>query len=135
MKKLLLTLFILGAFSCSSSENDVPLELIGTWSLQEVNNDPGDGSGTFLKVKSDKFLIFKKNLEVTSNGSICENSANADSPSKGTYHISQDSEDSGVITSGACEHLSSQITFKLKGTTLYVYYPCIEACVAKYVKK
>lgn len=136
MKKIfvvLCTLMLL--LSCSSDEKDIPLDLIGTWKLQEVNNDPGDGSGTFQKVESDKTLIFKKNLEITSNGSLSENTTNSTSPSHGVYSITGDSEASGIITPSNSEHLSVEIRFEIKNSALYVYYPCIEGCAAKYVKK
>ena len=136
MKKALLIFSTLVLFiSCSSDDKDIPLDLIGTWKLQEVNNDPGDGGGTFQKVESDKVLVFKKNLEITSNGSLSENTINSNSSSRGIYRITDDSEASGIITPSGSEHLSTEIRFEIKSSTLYVYYPCIEGCAAKYTKK
>jgi hypothetical protein len=122
-------------FSCSSDDKDIPLDLIGTWKLQEINNDPGDGSGTFQKVESNKTLIFKKNLEITSNGSLSENTINSNSSSRGVYRITENSEASGIITPSKSEHLSVEIHFEIKNSVLYIYYPCIEGCAAKYTKK
>ncbi len=136
MKKIFVILCTLALlFSCSSDDKDIPLDLIGTWKLQEVNNDPGDGSGVFQKVESNKTLIFKKNLEITSNGSLSENTINSDSPSHGVYRITEDSDVSGIITPSKSEHLSVEIRFEVKNSALYVYYPCIEGCAAKYTKK
>ncbi len=135
MKKIFVILStVMLLLSCSSDEKDMPIDLIGTWKLQEVNNDPGDGSGVFLKVKSNKTLIFKKNLEITSNGSLSDNTINSDSPSHGVYQITGDSDASGIITPSGSEHLSTQIRFEIKNSALYVYYPCIEGCAAKYTK-
>ena len=122
-------------FSCSSDEKSIPLDLIGTWELQEVNNDPGDGSGTFQKVESDKNLIFKKNFEITSNGSLSDNSISSGSASHGVYRITGDSDASGIITLSKSEYQSMEIRFEIKNSALYVYYPCIEGCAAKYTKK
>ncbi|GAB6010297.1 hypothetical protein FACS1894179_09380 [Bacteroidia bacterium] len=136
MKKVLAvfcTMMLL--FSCSSDDKGIPLDLIGTWKLQEINNDPGDGSGTFQKVESNKTLIFKKNLEITSNGSLSENTIDSNSSSHGVYRITENSEASGIITPSKSKHLSVEIHFEIKNSVLYVYYPCIEGCVAKYTKK
>lgn len=136
MKKVLAvfcTMILL--FSCSSDDKDIPLDLIGTWKLQEINNDPGDGSGTFQKVESNKTLIFKKNLEITSNSSLSENTIDSNSSSHGVYRITKNSEASGIVTPSKNEHLSVEIHFEIKNSTLYVYYPCIEDCAAKYTKK
>lgn len=122
-------------FSCSSDDKDIPLDLIGTWKLKEVNNDPGDGSGIFQKVESNKILIFKKNLEVTSNGSLSDNTISSSSASHGVYRITEDSDASGVITPSNSETQSMEIRFEIKGSALYAYYPCIEGCAAKYTKK
>lgn len=136
MKKIFVILCTLALFfSCSSDDKDIPLDLIGTWKLQEVNNDPGDGSSIFQKVESNKTLIFKKNLEIISNGSLSENTINSDSPSHGVYRITEDSDASGIITPSKSEHLSVEIRFEIKNSALYVYYPCIEGCAAKYTKK
>lgn len=137
MKNLLFTLLLsVILFSCSSdnTDQDTNVELTGTWLLTEINNDPGDGSGTFSKVKSDKILVFGENNIITSNGSLCDNSTNSDSPNSGTYTIGLECESGGLITS--CSNISNlNIAFVLKGSVMYIYYPCIEGCAAKYVKK
>lgn len=125
--------------SCSSSEDTTEASLFGTWKLSETNNDPGDGSGVFTKTNSAKVLVFQNNNEVTSNGSLCDNTINSDSPSSGTYTIKQDVASSGTIIPSACNYnlanASQSIQFEIKGSLLYVYYPCIEGCSAKYVKE
>lgn len=140
MKKLLSILFIASIMlSCSSDDNNtVNPDLTGTWNLSEINNDPGDGSGEFVDAKSNKVLNFKGDYTITSNGSLCENTVNSDSSSSGTYEMDSDSSLKGTIKSSGCNNQSSQITevhFEIKGSILYVYYPCIEGCTAKYTKK
>ncbi|MFT3994923.1 MAG: hypothetical protein QM660_11475 [Dysgonomonas sp.] len=139
MKKMLLICGILAMFlSCSSNEDsaDSPT-LVGTWKLSEINNDPGDGSGVFQKVKSEKVLVFKTNNEITSNGSLCENDIESSSPSLGNYTVAEDINSSGKILPLACSYDFSSIGihFEIKGSYLYVYYPCDELCAAKYVKQ
>lgn len=135
MKKFLSILFIANMmFSCSSDDNNtINPDLAGTWKLSEVNNDPGDGSGVFIKVKSNKILTFKGNNTITSNSSLCQNTITSDSPSSGTYEVDTDSPLKGTIKSPACDN--QEIQFEIQGSTLYVYYSCIEGCTAKYIKK
>lgn len=142
MRKLLPTLCILASsilFSCSSNEDMVDVSLIGTQEISEINNDPGDGSGVYTKVESSKVLIFQSNNEVTSNGSLCDNTINSDSPSSGVYIMNQDTVSSGIIQSLGCNNNFSEptlaIRFEIKRSILYIYYPCFEGCAAKYVKK
>jgi len=137
MKRLLFIIFtLLVIFSCSSDNDAVNTELTGTWKLTEVNNDPGDGSGKFIKIKTDKVLVFKTDKTITSNGSLCQNYIESDSPSSGTYELNKDSNFSGIIKSSECEYeMVISIRFEIKGSTLYVYYPCIEGCAAKYKKE
>ena len=130
MKKILIVLFLLGfGYACSKDEDDNP-ELIGTWKLTEVLADPGDGSGTFHQVSSNKMLEFRTDGTITSNGSICEMSIESGSPSTGTYSLSD-----STITSPDCEDSVIKIKFEKEGSSLIVYYPCIEGCMAKYKKE
>ncbi len=140
MRKLLSIFCILGILvSCSSNEEAGDANLVGTWKLSEVNNDPGNGSEVYQKVKSAKTLVFQSNNEVTSNGSLCENTITSDSQSSGIYTIDQDTSSSGTIVSSTCDYDLSNpllaIHFEIKKSTLYVYYPCIEGCSAKYIKE
>jgi len=130
MKKCLLFLFIIGMFSCSDSDEktDNP-ELLGEWELIEVLVDPGDGSGIFRKVESNKIVKFQSNEKVTSNGSLCGFSIIADNPSEGSYSITD-----GTIIPALCE-LSLSVKFEIKNGNLIISYPCIEPCQEKYRKR
>ncbi|MDD3788879.1 MAG: hypothetical protein PHO94_09315 [Petrimonas sp.] len=86
MKKILVLLIFCGVlFSCDKSDDTENTELIGKWKLTEVLADPGDGSGTFHKVSSNKTIEFQPNGAITSNGSICEMLGETTIPSSGTY--------------------------------------------------
>ncbi|WP_130736341.1 hypothetical protein [Flavobacterium sp. J27] len=74
MKKQILTFLIMASLSscnnddsCSCANN----KLVGKWKLIEVLADPGDGSGTFNPIESNKILEFKNNNTVVTNTSMC----------------------------------------------------------------
>ena len=75
--------------SCGKSDDiNIDSPVIGKWQLKELYIDPGDGSGEFAEVESYKTIEFFSNGTVTSNGSICEVSADANVPTSGTFSIS-----------------------------------------------
>lgn len=123
-KILFFTVIILTVFSCSKDGRN---ELQGTWKLTEVLADPGDGSGTFIPVSSNKKLIFSNDGNLSSNGDICDMSIESNENSTGTYL-----EANATINSSHCPDYT--ITYILNGSTLILVYPCFEPCKAKYIK-
>jgi hypothetical protein len=131
MNKVLMILISIGVLiSCSKSDDNKNSDLIGKWKLIEVLADPGDGSGTFHSVSSEKIIEFQSNGTVTSNGSICAISVESGSSSSGTYSLSD-----STINSSDCPSTPLKIKFHINGSTLTINYPCDEACIAKYIKK
>ena len=125
MKISFAILVILSLFtSCKKKERD---SLTGTWELKEVLMDPGNGSGVFTAVSSDKNLVFHSNGNVNSNGIICDMSIESNTSTSGTY-----SENDSTIISATCQNLI--IKYEVSGDTLILIYPCFEACKAKYIK-
>ena len=123
MKISFAILVILSLFtSCKKKERD---SLTGTWELKEVLMDPGNGSGVFTAVSSDKNLVFHTNGNVNSNGIICDMSIESNTSTSGTY-----SEIDSTIISATCQNLV--IKYEVNGDTLILIYPCFEACKAKY---
>ena len=123
MKISFAILVILSLFtSCKKNKRD---SLTGTWELKEVLMDPGNGSGVFTAVGSDKNLVFHTNGNVNSNGIICDMSIESNTSTSGTY-----SENDSTIISATCQNLI--IKYELSGDTLILIYPCFEACKAKY---
>ena len=123
MKISFAILVILSLFtSCKKNKRD---SLTGTWELKEVLMDPGNGSGVFTAVSSDKNLVFHTNGNVNSNGIICDMSIESNTSTSGTY-----SENDSTIISATCQNLI--IKYELIGDTLILIYPCFEACKAKY---
>ena len=131
MNKVLIVLFSIGVLiSCSKSDDNKNSDLIGKWKLIEVLADPGDGSGTFHSVSSEKIIEFQSNGTITSNGSICDMSIESVSSSSGTYSLSD-----STINSSNCSNTPLKIRFRKEGSALTISYPCDEACIAKYLKK
>jgi len=110
--------------SCKKNDRD---SLTGTWLLKEVLMDPGNGSGVFTAVSSDKNLVFNTNGNVNSNGVICDMSIESNTSTAGTY-----SEIDSTIISTTCPNLI--LKYEVSGDTLILIYPCIEPCKAKYIK-
>lgn len=125
--------FALIALLCSCNnddDNDTPdTELVGNWKLTEILSDPGDGSGTFIAVVSEKEMEFYTDGSVISNGALCNISTQSDTPSEGTYSITD-----GTISSPLCNTSQFNIYFEIDGSNLIINYPCIEACRAKFLK-
>ena len=125
MKISFAILVILSLFtSCKKNKRD---SLTGTWELKEVLMDPGNGSGVFTAVSSDKNLVFHTNGNVNSNGIICDMSIESNSSTSGTY-----SAIDSTIISSTCQNLI--IKYEVSGDTLILIYPCFEACKAKYTR-
>jgi len=131
MKKLLFTLVAMSLlFACNNDDSALETTLLGNWKLKEVLADPGDGSGTFLPVQSNKRITFEANGVITSNGSLCDMSTAADAPTSGTY-----SNTNFTFNSTDCSDPNYNYSFEQTGTVLIITYPCFEPCKAKYVKE
>ncbi len=129
MKKYIAFFILLGMMSsCTKNEADTkPSALAGKWKLSHILADPGDGSGTFIQVESDKLLSFSDNGNFTSNGSICNLSVELNASTTGTY-----SENNSTLHTIDCPE--TEIKFEINNNTLNLVYPCIEPCIAKYTK-
>jgi len=132
MRIIIFTLFTaVILFSCSNDDNsNSNTELIGNWKLIEVLADPGDGSGTFSSVESEKIMTFGSGGIITSNGNLCNMSINSDNQTSGTYSNSE-----STFNSSDCNNPDYNFTFEQKGNILIINYPCIEPCGAKYLKE
>jgi len=130
MKNLLITLIIFTSFfSCNNNDDNIgPIELDGTWRLIEQYSDPGDGSGDYVPVNSDKTITFISNGTITSNGNLCLMDTNSDGDTTGTFDASEN-----TIFPNDC---SSQyrLGYEIKENRLFLYYPCIEGCGQKFRK-
>lgn len=134
MKRVFLIFLSLGVlFSCEKEENPVnepENTLIGNWKLIETLADPGDGSGTFNTVQSNKIITFENDGIITSNGNLCDMSIDSDNATSGTYSITD-----MTFSSSDCSNPDYHFTFEENGNILIIDYPCIEPCRAKYEKQ
>ncbi|WP_136479871.1 hypothetical protein [Cognatitamlana onchidii] len=142
MNRIIIVFLSFILVNCSSGNNlstDKNGELIGRWRLTAQLTDPGDGSGVFSAVKSDKVLEFFSDGEVKVNGSMCYMTTNTNSEQTGTFELvsdsSNDANHDGIIKPDTCEFGSRNIyfDFPLDGG-LILWYTCIEACGEKYEK-
>lgn len=130
MKKSIYILILLGVlFSCNKNDNETTNNsvLVGSWKLIAILADPGNGSGVFNPVISNKTIVFDNNGNLSSNGTICDMSVDSNTSSTGNYIEANTS-----IISSSCQNLT--IKYELSGNTLILNYPCIEPCKAKYIK-
>lgn len=129
MKLIYLLICFCTAFalsSCNQEENEV--DLISQWHLIEQLSDPGDGSGTFQPVSSDKTVEFFVDGTITSNGDLCWMGTETGTGSTGTY----DSMDSTILPNNCGFAPPYPMTFEIQDGFLIINYPCIEPCREKY---
>ena len=124
--RYLILFFAIGASlqACTEEETD---DLRNKWKLIEVLADPGDGSGTFQPVESDKTISFFEDETIISNGQLCSMGIASNNGSSGTY-----SETEMTITPENCGFMAYVINYEFEGGNLILNHPCIEACREKY---
>jgi hypothetical protein len=115
--------------NCSDDSEKSDPSLNGRWQLKAILSDPGDGSGTFQSVDSDKYIEFLPNLEVRSNGNLCNGGTSSDDPSFGVYALPD-----SILHIDECPQDILSTRFRIEKGKLILSYPCIEPCEEKYVK-
>jgi len=125
MKKALLLLLVMTGFVYSSCKktDDGPGEIYGKWKLTETMNDPGDGSGKYMKVKGDaKYLILANSGQITGDAM----------PELMTFKI-VDSNRLEIST----RNYTMPYTYYYKVTTktLTLNPPCIEGCGLRFSRQ
>lgn len=123
---LILSLLLL---TCQSNDDASEVDLIGSWLLIEQYADPGDGSGDFVPVDSDRVITFSADGTITSNGNLCNMTITSDEDSTGTFNTEENS-----ITPDNCFSSEHVLAYELANNRLLVFYPCIEACEQKFRK-
>lgn len=115
--------------NCSDDSERVDPSLAGRWQLKAVLSDPGDGSGTFQSVESNKYIEFLSNDEVRSNGNLCNGGSSSDNSSAGVYVLPD-----SILQIDGCPQDFFLTRFRIENGRLILSYPCIEPCEEKYVK-
>ncbi len=133
MNKTILIVLITTTFYSCTQEEDIfskNTELICKWNLIEQLVDPGDGSGTFQPIDSERTIEFFKNGKVVSNGSFCSMSSNSGQKSYGVFNDNKE-----IITPKEdCNSSEYKIYYKLIDGYLHLSYQCIEGCAQKFEK-
>lgn len=130
MKNRIVLMALLGIVCACTKSDSSPVKstLVGSWKLSEILADPGNGSGTFRAVTSNKTITFDNKGNVGCNGVICDMFNDASTKASiGTYSVID-----ATITSADCAN--TKINYVLKNDTVILIYPCIEACKAKYIR-
>jgi hypothetical protein len=141
MKKYLLILLSIFICSCTTDDNkpETDIEIFGKWKLIEQYLDPGDGSGTFQSIESNRVIEFFSNGTVTVNGELCYMSSELGTDESGTFTITSDSaidaNYDGFITPNTCSFEGAKINFSITAdNTLILWYLCFEGCAQKFQK-
>lgn len=137
-KNILGLLLLVLMISCSKSEKAElilsepaptvevdPTVIEGKWKLVETYSDPGDGSGNFAPVNSNKTFEFFKNGTLVSNGEICSLTTTTQNPSTTNYSVR--------CKTIICPN-NFHMSFSLENGELLVHFPCIEGCTFKFEK-
>ncbi|WP_298497135.1 hypothetical protein [uncultured Algibacter sp.] len=139
MKNSLLICLVLLMLSCSSDDNK-PKDntgLIGKWKLTEQYLDPGDGSGDFQYIDSDRVITFLSDGTVEINGQLCFMASEVGDLETGDFLLITDSDTQydGEIIPNKCSSRSAKVYFDLPVSgNLILWYQCIEACAQKFKK-
>ncbi len=128
MKKYILVLAIIRVLlSCSNDEqNNSEVQLLGNWTLIEVLADPGDGSGTFEPIQSNKTIEFRADGIVTTNSSLCDPYSDE--------VISSGSYSENTITTNCQNPNIATIDFKLEDQHLILNFISNEGYSQKFQK-
>jgi hypothetical protein len=139
MKNYLIIVWLLVVSSCSSDDNNPQVEsdIIGKWKLIEQYLDPGDGSGDFQAINSDRVVEFLSDGTVQVNGILCFMSSEVGDKESGTYQFTDDADTQldGEIIPNTCSSRSAKVYFELQNDgNLILWYQCIEGCGQKFKK-
>lgn len=120
-------LIILLLLSCKKDNTNPDNAIVGTWKLIAMYADPGDGSGDFVSVNSQKTILFKADGTYSSNGNICDFSTTAGAETEGDY-LEMDAGYEIVCES----EFNAQIRLEVRNNYLIVTFFCIEPCQQKF---
>ncbi|MEX0314402.1 MAG: hypothetical protein AB3N18_09515 [Allomuricauda sp.] len=141
MKGLYWVICSLFLLNCSKESTGVDFDnksdLIGTWLLIESYADPGDGSGKYRPVKSDRRMSFFDDGTYTSNASICSQGNESDSEVVGAYEIGDEnlskySSENVLIPQEDCAFSDFRVVIYFEKDKLILSFPCIEGCGLKF---
>ncbi len=126
-RSICLMFLILFLCACKNDDTNPNNALEGSWRLIEMYADPGDGSGDFRPVNSERIITFKTDGTYLSNGNVCEFSIIANEETGGSY-LALD-----VGYQIICEsEFSTELRLEVREGYLIVSFFCIEPCQQKF---
>ncbi|RZL31548.1 MULTISPECIES: hypothetical protein [Pedobacter] len=123
MKRLTASIFAISLlfFACKK-KNDGPGEIYGKWKLTETLQDPGDGSGKYMKVNGPaKYLVLDQTGQISGKAM----------PELIRFKVI-DSVSMEVY--GKTYQMPLTYRYKVTAKTLTLNPPCIEGCGFKFVR-
>jgi len=124
---LLVLLFSCEKATCEFGEEEQN-GIVGKWRLVEELMDPGDGSGIFQAVVSDKEIIFFGDGTFEANGEVCTMTNQSSTNHNGTYDTSLE-----TFSPANCQIMAPMYyNYSVSGNTLILTYPCACGCQQKY---
>ena len=114
--------------ACNSDDNEPPSTgITGEWLLVEMLADPGDGSGIFVPVDSEKRITISAGGTYSSNGDVCSFTSEVTTATNGSY-----SEDNDSYIIECSNMFPGFVRINLDDDHLIISFPCIEPCQQKF---
>jgi len=126
MKLNFLFLLLASSLMFSSCSEDEEPQLVSKWKLIATLMDPGDGSGQFEPVDSEKTIELFEDGTYSSNSTLCHMNSEVGAPTTGTYSTTDST------FSANCGIAPTVLHYEMVGVNLVISYPCFEPCREKY---
>jgi len=134
---VILVLILLIVSTCTNNDKDDYGNngLLGKWRLIEQLIDPGDGSGMFMPISSERTLEFFNDDTVVVNGDLCFMASEVGKQSSGIFStlVNNDYYDGEILPIG-CDNTETKVYYKTEGVNLILWFQCIEGCGQKFIK-
>lgn len=126
MKNFILLLTLLFTFSACGDDNVYfPFKKYDSYELAAIYVDQGSGYGEFEDVESDRTIYIVSESVLATNADICD-----------VYQLSGDRIQNISFDPVTNELLTNcRPNFLIHGDTLTMYYPCLEGCRHRFIKK
>ena len=103
--------------------------------IDRTLNDPGDGSGTFMPISSERTLEFFGDGTLIVNGELCFMTSQVGKQSSGIFSVLVNNNYyDGEILPNGCDNTETKVYFKTEGINLVLWFQCIEGYGQKFVK-
>lgn len=100
------------------------------WELIEIYSDPGNGSGSFNEVESERTITIFQNGDFISKGSLYI--LDVTNTQIHTGEIEYTSSDNKLVVSDCSWHDVTKLPFSIDGDEMIVDFSCYEGCKHKY---